>query len=40
MLLSLKFHIPEVITGFIGILLIGLSLWSSIKYNRLENNAK
>jgi hypothetical protein len=36
MLLSLQFHIPEVITGFIGILLIGLSLWSSIKHNRLE----
>ncbi len=36
MLLSLQFHIPEVITGFIGILLIGLSLWSSVKHNRLE----
>jgi uncharacterized protein len=38
MLLSLKFHIPEVITGFIGILFIGLSLWSSVKHNRLEAN--
>jgi len=36
MLLSLKFHIPEVITGFIGILFIALSLWSSVKHNRLE----
>ncbi len=38
MLLSLKFHIPEVITGFIGILFIGLSIWSSVKHNRLEAN--
>lgn len=38
MLLSLKFHIPEVVTGFIGVLLIGLSVWSSIKHNRLEAN--
>ncbi len=36
MLLSLKFHIPEVITGLIGILFIGLSIWSSIKHNRIE----
>ena len=38
MLLSLQFHIPEVITGFIGILLIGLSLWSSVKHNRAERS--
>ncbi len=36
MLLSLQFHIPEVITGFIGILFIALSIWSSIKHNRKE----
>ncbi len=36
MLLSLKFHIPEVVTGFIGILFIALSIWSSVKHNRLE----
>jgi hypothetical protein len=27
-------HIPEVITGLIGAALIGLSLWSSIRYNK------
>lgn len=30
------FHIPEVITGLGGAALIGISLWSSIKYNREE----
>lgn len=34
MLLSMKFHIPEVITGFIGVAFILLSVWSSIKYKR------
>lgn len=34
MLLSVKFHIPEVITGLIGIAFIVLSLLSSIKYNK------
>lgn len=36
MLLNMKFYIPEAITGFIGILFILLSLWSSIKYNRIN----
>jgi uncharacterized protein len=27
-------HIPEIFTGLIGAILIGLSLWSSISYNR------
>ena len=27
-------HIPEVITGLIGAALIGLSLWSSVRYNK------
>ncbi|MCJ8509280.1 DUF475 domain-containing protein [Rhizobium lemnae] len=30
------YHIPEVITGLGGAGLIGLSLWSSIRYNRRE----
>ena len=34
MLLSMKFHIPGIITGLIGIGFIILSLWSSIKYNK------
>jgi hypothetical protein len=28
------FHIPEVITGLIGAVLIGLSLMSSIRFNK------
>lgn len=31
------FHIPEVITGLGGAALIGISLWSSIRYNRREH---
>lgn len=34
MLVSAKFHIPETITGLIGAVLIGFSLWWSIRYNR------
>lgn len=34
MLLSMKYHIPEVITGLIGVVLIGLSIWSSVRHNR------
>lgn len=34
MLLSARFHIPETITGLIGAVLIGLSLWVSVRYNR------
>lgn len=34
MLLSAKFHIPETITGLIGAVLIGLSLWWSVRHNR------
>lgn len=32
-------HIPEVITGLGGAALIGLSLWSSIRYNRRNGTA-
>lgn len=39
MLLSAKFHIPETITGLIGAVLIGLSLWWSIRHNRAERAA-
>ena len=34
MLLSARWHIPEVVTGLIGAVLIGLSLWWSSRYNR------
>jgi len=34
MYVQTMFHIPEVITGLGGATLIGISLWSSIRYNR------
>lgn len=34
MLASARFHIPETITGVIGAVLIGLSLWWSVRHNR------
>ena len=33
MLASIKFHIPEVITGLVGVAFIVASFWSSMKYN-------
>lgn len=34
MLLSSRYHIPETVTGLIGAVLIGLSLWWSVRHNR------
>jgi hypothetical protein len=34
MLASARWHIPEVFTGLIGAVLIGLSLWWSVRHNR------
>ena len=34
------FHIPELVTGLVGATLIGLSLLSSIKFNRLNKEAQ
>lgn len=34
MLLSARYHIPETITGLIGAILIGLSFFWSVRYNR------
>lgn len=34
MLLSARYHIPETITGLIGAILIGLSFWWSVRWNR------
>lgn len=34
MLLDVFVYIPEVVTGLIGAILIGLSIWSSVLYNR------
>lgn len=39
MLASARFHIPETITGVIGAVLIGLSLWWSIRHNRKQGAA-
>ena len=40
MLLSAKFHIPEAITGLIGAVLIGLSLWWSVRHNKRNPEAE
>jgi hypothetical protein len=34
MLLSSRFYIPETVTGLIGAVLIGISLWWSVRHNR------
>jgi hypothetical protein len=34
MLLSAKYHIPEAVTGLIGAVLIGLSLWWSVRWQK------
>ncbi len=34
MLASMKFHVPEVFTGLIGVAFIAASLWSSIRHKR------
>ena len=34
MLASVKFHIPEWFTGLSGVVFIGLSLWSSVRYKK------
>jgi hypothetical protein len=34
MLLSMKFHIPEIFTGLIGVAFIAASLWSSIRHKK------
>jgi hypothetical protein len=36
MLFGVFVHIPEVITGLIGAVIIGISLWASIRKNRLD----
>jgi hypothetical protein len=36
MLLSVKLHVPELITGLIGIAFIGLALLASLKHRKQE----
>ncbi|TQV63975.1 MAG: DUF475 domain-containing protein [Sulfurovum sp.] len=38
MLLSIKFHIPEIVTGGVGALFIIMSIYSSVKYNNQNPN--
>ncbi|KLE36102.1 DUF475 domain-containing protein [Aurantiacibacter luteus] len=40
MLFSARFHIPETITGLIGAILIGLSLWWSVRFNKRHPDAE
>jgi uncharacterized protein len=39
MLLSARYHIPETVTGLIGAALIGVSLWWSVRHNKLNPEA-
>ena len=39
MLASARWHIPETITGVVGAVLIGLSLWWSVRFNRRHPEA-
>ncbi|GMN01621.1 DUF475 domain-containing protein [Erythrobacter sp. MTPC3] len=39
MLISAKYHIPETFTGLIGAVLIGVSLWWSVRHNRKQSAA-
>ena len=36
MLFGIVHHIPEVVTGLIGVVFIAASVWSSIRYRRLN----
>jgi hypothetical protein len=36
MLASMKFHIPEIFTGLIGVAFIVASVWSSVRYNKQQ----
>jgi hypothetical protein len=36
MLLSARYEVPESVTGLIGAVLIGFSLWWSVRANRAE----
>jgi hypothetical protein len=36
MLASMKYHIPELFTGLIGVAFIAASLWSSVRYKRQQ----
>jgi len=37
MFASIKYHIPEIFTGLIGVAFIVASFWSSLKHKRLQH---
>jgi hypothetical protein len=39
MLASMKYHIPEIFTGLVGVAFIAASLWSSVRHRNREANA-
>lgn len=39
MLASMKYHIPEIFTGLVGVAFIAASLWSSVRHRNRESNA-
>ncbi|MDT0306041.1 DUF475 domain-containing protein [Streptomyces sp. DSM 44917] len=36
LLISIRWHLPEVVTGLVGVGLIGAAFWSSVRQNRLD----
>jgi hypothetical protein len=40
MLLSMKFHVPEIVTGLIGIAFIAWAVVASIRFKKLEQAGK
>lgn len=38
MFASVRFHVPEVVTGLVGATLIGFSFWSSVRLNRTRSS--
>ncbi|MCE7081345.1 DUF475 domain-containing protein [Streptomyces sp. ST2-7A] len=39
LLVSIRYHIPEVITGTLGVGLIAAAFWSSVRHNRVDREA-
>jgi hypothetical protein len=39
MLASMKFHVPEIFTGLIGVAFIAASVWSSVRHRRKHESA-
>jgi hypothetical protein len=39
MLASMKYHVPEIFTGLIGVAFIAASVWSSLRHRKQEQAA-